>query len=1007
MKKKFLTLSISIVSSILFLFSQPAIVAPTPTHDAADVVAVFSDHYTTTLKLEPQPWGGSTATVMTYAAPYDTDKVLKSYKGSNAIYTSKWTAQKKGYIHFDVYSATAGAFQMLLSTSYSNIYTKLADYPWPTLQANTWTSIDVPVVDYVKAGLDDAVNVQGIRFSGPGYYYVDNIYAWGEKEVYIDSVDIPVAPTPKHEASVVKSVFSDSYTASQGGVKPQTFGGTVAKLMPYKGVENQTVLRLQSLGTSLSTIDTWKISDRDYIHVDVYWLHTEGEKYTGTFSFGMNAVDWSGNNIKTLTDFTWPETAANQWVGLDIPVSKFKDAGLNLDQISQIKFAGSGNFYVDNLYAFTGALDTIAHPTNVPTLEIDTSYYEIKSIFCEELETPDYQELNGISDKDENGLYLNFGQNANQTAEFIEIETGSNNKSIYLANWNDYPFKVHKNGESMDLSNMEYLHVSAYQTGASNVNNTPAGLTFWMQDNNNNNATIDIPYVQMKQGEWVSISIPLCYFKDSLDLSNVTTLRLRVDGYDSMAGFIDNIFAYRGNSFGNVPLNCGETVEVPVPIADNSAGTLPPRDRAYFGVNLSSASGGTIPGVMGTNYAMPKFEDLWYFKAKGVRFIRFPFRWLRVQSTVNSPLIVSEIAAMKRVVAEAERLGIWVMLDMHDYCTRTENDRYYEIGSPKHKERTTLGGWSDWIADPAPELTGEHLADGWKRIATEFKDFTNIWGYDLMNEPVSINIDTLKSVYQKTINAIREVDTNAYCVVEGKNYAGAQTWPTSSDALKGLVDPTGKDIIYQAHAYFDNNNSGTYLHSYANLSSTTLYKTRIDPFIKWLNDNNKRGLLGEFGVPYLGATNSDPGYMEIIENVAKYLKANQLTCTYWCGGTMYETNGLTIQPDKDYYTEKSTMKVLENYIADFHVISGIEDVKQANDKINVYPNPVANELVVESATGINSITVLNLLGQTIYQQNRNSFENKIQIDFSKFAKGNYLLKVKLDDGSFALKKIVK
>lgn len=373
MKKQFklFILQIMLLGGIGSLFAQPATIAPTPTHDAADVVAIFSDHYTTNLKLQPQGWGGSTATIITYAAPYDTDNVLKSSSSTNAIYTSGWTAQKKGYVHFDVYSVSGGTFQMLLSTSFSNIYTKLASYPWPTLTAGTWTSLDVPFIEYVKAGLDDAVNVQGIRFSGTGVYYVDNIYAWGEKEVYVDSIDVPVAPTPLHEESAVKSVFSDSYTASQGGVKPQTFGGTVAKIMPYKGVDGQNVLRLQSLGTSLSTIDTWKIGDKDSIHIDVYRAYKDAETYTGNFSFGMNATDWSGNNIKTLTDFTWPVTVANQWVGFNIPITKFYDAGLNLQEITQIKFIGSGNFYVDNLYAFSGEA---AEPSGLPSVSNDYSF---------------------------------------------------------------------------------------------------------------------------------------------------------------------------------------------------------------------------------------------------------------------------------------------------------------------------------------------------------------------------------------------------------------------------------------------------------------------------------------------------------------------------------------------------------------------------------------------------------------------------------------------------------
>jgi len=59
------------------------------------------------------------------------------------------------------------------------------------------------------------------------------------------------------DASMVKSVFSDSYTPSQKGIAPQTFGGTIAKKMPYKSDANQNVLSVERLGTSLSTIDTW------------------------------------------------------------------------------------------------------------------------------------------------------------------------------------------------------------------------------------------------------------------------------------------------------------------------------------------------------------------------------------------------------------------------------------------------------------------------------------------------------------------------------------------------------------------------------------------------------------------------------------------------------------------------------------------------------------------------------------------------------------------------------
>jgi len=86
---------ITFLSCWVFSFAQPSISAPTPTHSAADVVVLFSDFYTTTLKPEPQGWGGSVVSIVAITTNAN-DNVLKSSGGSNAIYTSKWSAQKKG-----------------------------------------------------------------------------------------------------------------------------------------------------------------------------------------------------------------------------------------------------------------------------------------------------------------------------------------------------------------------------------------------------------------------------------------------------------------------------------------------------------------------------------------------------------------------------------------------------------------------------------------------------------------------------------------------------------------------------------------------------------------------------------------------------------------------------------------------------------------------------------------------------------------------------------------------
>jgi hypothetical protein len=362
------------ILSILFacisqvIQAQPTQSAPEPTRDEADVYSLFSDYYSTQGKgPEPQTYGGQNPVVKEAIPGIDpTDYVLKSTGGSHGVFTSGWQGQKKGFIHIDVFSVSGGAFSFGVGSGFNADSKWPASFTWPTLQAGVWTSIDVPVIEFVKAGLDDAVNIQNIKFSGSGTYYVDNIYAYGTKEVYVEPARVAIAPTPGHATSDVKSVFSDSYPNSQKGFTPQTFGGILAKVMPYESAPTQSVIRLTGLGTSFAMIDTWKIEDKPYIHLDVYY-ESGGD---GFFSVGLSNA-FNQNSTVFVDNYNWPVTRQGQWVGIDIPSQIFKTAGVNINQITAIHFKGSGNFYVDNLYAYNSnvVLDTDA---TLRTLAVST-----------------------------------------------------------------------------------------------------------------------------------------------------------------------------------------------------------------------------------------------------------------------------------------------------------------------------------------------------------------------------------------------------------------------------------------------------------------------------------------------------------------------------------------------------------------------------------------------------------------------------------------------------------
>ena len=293
-----------------------------------------------------------------------------------------------------------------------------------------------------------------------------------------------------------------------------------------------------------------------------------------------------------------------------------------------------------------------------------------------------------------------------------------------------------------------------------------------------------------------------------------------------------------------------------------------------FGVNLAGAEFGRIPGVLNTHYGYPTAADLDYFKSKGLMLIRFPFRWERVQKTLNGALDAAEIGRMKTFIEAARARNMYILLDMHNYCRRnlTLEDVFYEIGSTE-----------------VPLAT---VGDVWKKLATEFKSYNNIWGYGIMNEPYGLTKTTWFNIAQSIITEIRKVDTETTIVVAGDAFSSASRWKEVSDNLKNLVDPS-EDLIFEAHTYWDKSSSGSYQGTYDQEGATpNTGVARVTPFVEWLKANKRRGFVGEYGVP-----RDDPRWLVVLDNTLKYLKDNCVNGCYWAAGPRWpQDEHLSIQP---------------------------------------------------------------------------------------------------------------
>jgi photosystem II stability/assembly factor-like uncharacterized protein len=85
-------------------------------------------------------------------------------------------------------------------------------------------------------------------------------------------------------------------------------------------------------------------------------------------------------------------------------------------------------------------------------------------------------------------------------------------------------------------------------------------------------------------------------------------------------------------------------------------------------------------------------------------------------------------------------------------------------------------------------------------------------------------------------------------------------------------------------------------------------------------------------------------------------------------------------------------------------ITGVKEIYNVNNDLIIYPNPSNGIFTVAQSTQINSVEVVNMLGETVYSSKGNA-ENKKEINLSGLPQGIYFIKVNNENQS-QVKKIV-
>lgn len=363
-------------------------------------------------------------------------------------------------------------------------------------------------------------------------------------------------------------------------------------------------------------------------------------------------------------------------------------------------------------------------------------------------------------------------------------------------------------------------------------------------------------------------------------------------------------------------------------------------------------------GVYDSNYHYESQASLNYLAARGIKRVKFPLRWERMQPTLGGALSSTEVTRVTNLLNRAQAAGLTAILDIHNYGV------YYEDVAGVGQRR-----------EVGVEVSSSTFADLWSRMATAFGGHAALHGFALMNEPQATGNQTAAGWHtasQAAVTAIRAVTSAPYIYVAGFDWQGPGGWITYGNPTPWITDPAGR-YYYESHQYFDGGEGGNYGSSYAAYVTQaqgqgwsaganpdalhTREYANLQVFTGWCATYGVPGFIGELGWPNTGDTTS---WNALGQAIYTRCDAAGVPVLYWSTGEFY-SNG---SDSKSAYeassntgagpldTPKTQATVIEAHLAGLSG-SGAADTATATDAATVTATPTG----ADTATATDSASV--------------------------------------------------
>lgn len=332
------------------------------------------------------------------------------------------------------------------------------------------------------------------------------------------------APTPTRNAMDVISMFSNVYTNVPVDTWRTDWSVAVLEDIQIQGNNTKKYSNLDFVGIETVTkqID---VTGMNHFHLDM-WTPNMTTFRVKLVDFGADAAFGGGDD--TEHEVVIQNVVANQWNGLDIPLSQFVNL-TNKKNIAQLILsglpAGTGTVYIDNVFFFNGVIALPSPTTAAPAptrdandvismfsntyanVPVDTWRTDWSSALLEDIQ------IQGNDAK----KYSNL--------DFVGIETVT--KQIDVTGMNHFHL-------DMWTPNMTTFRVKLVDFGADGA--------FGGGDDSEHEVVIE----NVVGNQWNGLDIPMTQFINLANRKNIAQLIL--SGLPAGAGtvYIDNVFFFNG-----------------------------------------------------------------------------------------------------------------------------------------------------------------------------------------------------------------------------------------------------------------------------------------------------------------------------------------------------------------------------------------------------------------------------------------------------------------------------